>query len=92
MFLEICQLKNKKEKEGQTELPPFDGRRGSHSTKDEDMAKVLNAFLASVFNSQISCFLGTQPRVSKDRTQEHNETPMMQEGRVRNLLCHLDTQ
>ncbi|GAB0208581.1 mitochondrial enolase superfamily member 1 [Grus japonensis] len=57
------------------------------ATKDE----VLNAFFASVFNSQTSCPQGIQPPELEDRDGEQNKPPIIQEEAVNDLLCHLDT-
>ncbi|GAB0207088.1 mitochondrial enolase superfamily member 1 [Grus japonensis] len=57
------------------------------ATKDE----VLNAFFASVFNSQTSCPQGIQPPELEDRDGEQNKPPIIQEEAVNDLLRHLDT-
>lgn len=41
----------------------------------EEESEVLNPFLASVFNSEISCSLGAQPPELADRDRESNEAP-----------------
>ncbi|GAB0207084.1 mitochondrial enolase superfamily member 1 [Grus japonensis] len=57
------------------------------ATKDEE----LNAFFASVFNSQTSCPQGIQPPELEDRDGEQNKPPIIQEEAVNDLLRHLDT-
>lgn len=67
---------NQQQKEGQGEnLHPLLLVRGSIATKDEIKAVVLDAFFASVFNSQTSC-------PWEDRDHEQNEVPVIQEETV----------
>jgi len=65
--------------------------RGNIVHKDEKKAEVLNAFFTSFFNNQTSYSQGSQPPVLKDRGEEQNKTPLIQEEAVNDLLCHLDT-
>ena len=51
---------------------------------------MLNAFFASVFNSQTSYSQGSQPPVQEDREGEKNKPSIIQEEAVNDLLCHLD--
>jgi len=55
------------------------------------MDEVLNAFFASVFNSQTGYPQDSQPSVLEDREGEWNKPPIIQEEAVNDLLCHLDT-
>ncbi|KAK4810732.1 hypothetical protein QYF61_007706 [Mycteria americana] len=67
------------------------GEGGNIATKDEEKAEVLNAFFASVFNSQTSYPQGIQPPELEDRDGEQNKPPIIQEEAVNDLLRHLDT-
>jgi len=66
--------------------------RGDIANKDEEKAEVLNAFFASVFNSQTGYPRGSQPTVLEDRDGEQNKPPIIQEEAVNDLLLHLDTR
>jgi len=64
---------------------------GNTVNKDEEKTEVLNAFFASVFNSQTSYSQDSQPPVLEDREGEWNKPPIIQEEALNDLLCHLDT-
>jgi len=65
--------------------------RGNIANKDEEKAEVLNAFFASVFNSQSGYSQGSQTPVLEDTEGEWNKPPLIQEEAVNDLLCHPDT-
>ncbi|KAK4824534.1 hypothetical protein QYF61_016114 [Mycteria americana] len=78
-------------KRAKENLPPFLDAGGDIATKDEEKDEVLNAFFASVFNSQTSYPQGIQPPELEDRDGQQNKLPIIQEEAVNNLLCQLDT-
>ena len=53
--------------------------------------QVLNAFFASVFNSESSHPQGTPSLELESKDEEQNITPLIQEEIVSDLLHHLDT-
>jgi len=77
-------------KRAKENLHPLLDTRGNIVNKDEEKAEVLNACFASVFNSQSGYSQGIQPPVLEDRQGVRNETPIIQEEAVNDLLCHLD--
>jgi len=88
MILQIHQ----QQKESQGESPSLIGcGRRNIATKEEGKAEVLNAFFASVFNSQTCYLQDSQPSVLEDREGERNKPPITQEEAVNDLICHLDT-
>jgi len=68
--------------------PLLDARRNI-AYKDEEKAEALNAYFASVFNSQTSYSQDSQPPVLEGRQGEQNKPPIIQEEAVNDLLCHL---
>jgi len=81
---------NNKKRANETLHPVLDVGRNI-ANKDEEKAEVLNAFFASVFNSQSDYSQGTQPLVLEDREGEWNNPPIIREEAVNDLLYHLDT-
>jgi len=87
MFLQIYQ----QQKEGQGESPSLLDAKGNIVNKDEENAEILNAFFASVFNSQTGYSQDSQPPVLEGRVGARNKSPVIQEAAVNDLPCHLDT-
>jgi len=79
-----------KRKRAKESLHPLLVARGNIANNDEENAEVLNAFFASVFNSQTGYPQGSQPPVLEDREGERNKPPIIEEEAVNDLLCHLD--
>ena len=67
------------------------GGGGNIATKDEEKADVRYTFFASVFNSQTGYSQGINPPELQYRDGEQNESPIIQEESVNDLLRHLDT-
>jgi len=65
--------------------------RGNIVNNDEEKTEILNAFVASVFNSQTGYTQGSQTPVLEDREGLRNKPPIIQEEAADDLLCHLDT-
>ena len=59
---------------------------GNLVTKDQDKAEVLNAFLASVFNSKTRYSPGTQPTALVDRDGEQNKPCVIHDEMLLDLL------
>jgi len=78
-------------KSAKENLHPLLDAVGNIANKDEEKAEVLNAFFASVLNSQTSHSQGSQPPMLEVREGEQNKPPIIQEKAVTDLLCHLDT-
>jgi len=70
----INNKKRAKEKTQRVSIPSW-MVGGNIANKDGKKAEVLNAFFASVFNSQTSYSQGTQPQELEDRDREKNKPP-----------------
>ncbi|PKU49671.1 rna-directed dna polymerase from mobile element jockey-like [Limosa lapponica baueri] len=71
-------------------LHPLLDAGGNFATMDEEKAEILNAFFASAFNTQINYAQGVQPPELEDKDGEQNNTPVIHEEVVNDLLMHLD--
>jgi len=78
-------------KRAKENLHPLLGEGTNIANKDEEKAEVLNAFCASVFNSETGYSLDNQPPLLEDREGVQNKPPIIQEEVVSDLQCHMDT-
>ena len=69
---------NSKKKPKENIYPLMD-TEGNVATRDEEKAEVLNAFFASIFNSETSYPQGTLPPELEGKDGEQNIPPMIQE-------------